>query len=802
MNNMRITPNNGLLKTSWRDADREAEYRLNHTALRDEVAYVLREDGERFQSLINKSGAGYFFIDRKGRFQQVNEAWLQIHGYSSPDDIIGKHFSVTQIDMDHEETQKVVDRLLMGEAVQSGEYSRRNKDGSVGFHTLTMSTVKRFGVTIGLEGFLIDTTKHRLAEEALRQRDLELKEAQRLAHIGSWTWDARSDATTWSEELYRIFNLDPRLFSPNFHDHPSFYTQDSMELLKNAVQKAMETGEPYELELELANPSFTTRWIIARSEAMRDAKGAIVGLRGTAQNITERRQTEELSNKAEGFVRDILESVTEEFIVIDAEYRILSANKAYCVNSRKTRNDIIGGHCYEVTHRQQRPCSELGEPCPVKQTFETGIPSSGRHVHQDSEGNNLYVDIRSYPVKDASGKIVSVIETITDVTEKKKLEEQLLHAQKMEAIGQIAGGVAHDFNNILTAIIGYGSLMQMKMNDDDPMRTNVDHILACADRAGIVTHGLLAFSRKQAMSVKPVNMNEIILRVESFLKRLIGEDIEFKSTTTGEDLVCEADSGQIEQVLMNLATNARDAMPKGGCLTMGTDQVLIDSEFVRAHGFGKPGTYALISMADTGSGMDEKTRRKIFEPFFTTKDSGKGTGLGLSIVYGIVKQHNGYINVYSEPGKGTTFRIYIPQIQGKAAEGAPALVSSPPLRGTELVLIAEDDAAVRDLTRVVLEEYGYHVITAEDGDDAIKKFIENRERIQLTILDLIMPKKSGKEVYDEIRKISPGMKVLFQSGYTADRIHREGIIEEGLEIIQKPVVPRDLMCKVREALDK
>lgn len=395
-----------------------------------------------------------------------------------------------------------------------------------------------------------------------------------------------------------------------------------------------------------------------------------------------------------------------------------------------------------------------------------------------------------------------LVERIRAEKEHRTLEGQLLHAQKMESVGQLAGGVAHDFNNILTAIIGYGDLLQTKLKDDGQVRAYVDQILASAERAANLTQSLLVFSRKQVVSLKPVDLNQIVKKVENLLLRLIGEDIELKDIMTDEDLVVMADSSQIEQVLMNLATNARDAMPYGGLLTIETSHVELDNDFVRTHGYSKPGQYALITVSDTGKGMDEETKERIFEPFFTTKEVGRGTGLGLAIVYGITKQQEGYINVYSEPGKGTIFKIYLPLITLKVEQIRTTELDSPARGGSETVLIAEDNVHVMNVTREVLEKFGYTVIEAVDGQDAIHKFIEHKDDIQLCIFDMIMPKKNGMDACKEIRKIRPDIKVLFASGYTADIIQKKGIIEKGFDYIQKPISPNNFLKEVRAILDK
>ena len=385
---------------------------------------------------------------------------------------------------------------------------------------------------------------------------------------------------------------------------------------------------------------------------------------------------------------------------------------------------------------------------------------------------------------------------------RKKLEAQLRHAQKMEAVGTLAGGIAHDFNNILNVIIGYGTMVMDRIGDDQLSKEQMNEVLTAADKAVILTKRLLVFSRKQIVEVKPVNVNETILSIQKMLVRIIRESIDFKLDLTDRTLVVMADAGQIEQVLMNLTTNAMDAMPEGGCLTIGTGLQELDDEYVAAHGYGKPGMYALITVADTGYGMDAETQKKIFEPFFTTKGIGEGTGLGLAVSYGIIKQHGGYINVYSESGQGTVFRIYLQLIEESAFSVKEIEPTVPVKGGTETILVAEDDASLRKLTRIVLESYGYNVITAEDGEDAITKYTENRGRIDLVILDMIMPKKSGKEACEEIKKLSPGTKILFLSGYTMDIIKTRELTEAGFDFILKPVVPRDLVRKVREILDK
>ncbi len=422
-----------------------------------------------------------------------------------------------------------------------------------------------------------------------------------------------------------------------------------------------------------------------------------------------------------------------------------------------------------------------------------------RIVHPD--GETKFVRTNGLVIRDEAGNAIRMIGMNQDITERKHLEEQLRHSQKMEAIGQLAGGVAHDFNNILTVIYGHCSVLQMKMGKDAPFRSDIDQIYAAAERAANLTRSLLAFSRKQIMSPKMVNLNEIVMNVGKLLTRIIGEDIQLKTVCTGKPLRIFADSGQIEQVLMNLAANARDAMPNGGILTIETELQEIDESFIHAYGYGAAGKYVVFSVSDTGKGMDAGTSHKIFEPFFTTKEVGKGTGLGLAIVYGVVKQHEGYINVYSEPDEGTTFRIYLPQVYEEDADIEEEAPPDYPRMGSETVLVAEDDATIRELAGSILRKFGYDVILAHDGEDAVEKFKTYSEKIDIIVMDLIMPRKSGKEAFEEIRKVRAHVKILFMSGYSPDLLHDRGIFATGEEVLIKPIHPLDLVRKVRAVLD-
>ncbi len=419
------------------------------------------------------------------------------------------------------------------------------------------------------------------------------------------------------------------------------------------------------------------------------------------------------------------------------------------------------------------------------------------------DGKDYYERMLVIPVKTEGNEILKFASISRDITREKLLEEQLRQSQKMELIGTFAGGIAHDFNNILTAIKGYGSLLieETKIKEDPDLTENVREILVSAERAANLTKNLLAFSSKQVVNSMPVTLNEIIKKMEELLLRLIGEDIELRIMLSKEELVVMADPSQIEQVLMNLAANARDAMPEGGKLTIETSQVYIDKEYAKNHLFAEHGFHAVLLVSDTGKGIDTETRERIFEPFFTTKEFGKGTGLGLSIVYSIIKQHDGNINVYSEPGVGTTFEIHLP-LAGTMIEKIKIAEAAAPGSGTETILLAEDDDSVRKLIKETLIKYGYTVMEAVDGEDAVRIFMENRDKINILLFDTIMPKMKGPEAYEEIAKIMPGIKAIFMSGYTRDFLSMKKIREIGIDFLSKPVVPAEILTKIREVLER
>jgi PAS domain S-box-containing protein len=521
-------------------------------------------------------------------------------------------------------------------------------------------------------------------------------------------------------------------------------------------------------------------------------------------DITERKEAEQALRESEEKYRDIFERAVEGIFQSTPEGRFINVNPSFAhmfgydspeelVTSPVNNSDRL-----YANHRERLLFIEIIKKSDAIASFE--------HQLVRKDGKPIWVSVKARTVRNPDGTVLYYEGTCENITERKqaeeeraKLQSQLRQSQKMEAIGTLAGGVAHDFNNILTVLSGYGTLLQMKMNKTNPLRAYVDHILSASEKATNLTQSLLAFSRQRPISLSSVNLNDVVRGTEKLLKRLLTEDITLKTLLDAGEHTVMVDITQIDQILFNLATNARDAMPRGGTLTVQTGLINLDRESIQMHGISQHGRYALLSVSDTGVGMDEETKDKLFVPFFTTKEVGKGTGLGLSTVYGIVRQHNGHINVYSELGMGTTFRIYLPRVETEFREEnqGPKQIK----RGKETLLVAEDNNDVRRLITEMLTGHGYTVVEASDGEDALQKFKKNNN-IDLLILDSVMPRKNGREAYDEISKIEPGVRVIFTSGYTRDVVLDKGIEEKQFDFISKPLSRETLLEKVREVLDR
>ena len=527
---------------------------------------------------------------------------------------------------------------------------------------------------------------------------------------------------------------------------------------------------------------------------------AIRGALAFAQSQAAKMVAESALRSSERRFRALVEESWDAVALFGADGTILYGSPATTRLLGYELPEFVGRNAMELIHPDDRAAVL------VKLQEATAQPRSRVHVAarvQHKNGNWRYLEgVFTNLLDDPS--VGAIVNNYRDVTDRRNLEEQVILSQKMEAIGRLAGGVAHDFNNILTAIGGYTDLLLADLAPEDPRRRDVEEIHLAADRAAGLTQQLLAFSRRQVLQPKVVDLNALVTDIEKMLRRLIGEDILFATVLHPRLGNVRADPGQIEQVIVNLAVNARDAMPDGGRLTIETRNVELDESYATEHPTVKPGRYVLLAVTDTGVGMDEETKARIFEPFFTTKVRGKGTGLGLATVYGIVRQTGGHIWAYSEPGKGTAMRVYLPQVDAPADPVRRSTVDPPEsLRGSETILLVEDEAPVRAVTRQLLERNGYTVLEAPDGPAALA-LLDGGTRgaaVDLLLTDVIMPGMSGRELADQLVARQPRLRVLFMSGYTDDAVVRHGMLEPGLAYLEKPFRPPALLRKVREVLD-
>jgi len=498
------------------------------------------------------------------------------------------------------------------------------------------------------------------------------------------------------------------------------------------------------------------------------------------------------------FVENIIESLTHPLYVIDIkDYTVKMANSA--ANFGILSSD---SKCFKLTHKTEIPCGGPEHPCTIEEIKKTGKPVMLEHMHCLAEdGTKRMYQVYGYPIYNDKGVITQVIEYNIDITDKKHLEDQLRQAQKLEAIGSLASGVAHDFNNLLTTILGYGELSLMKLSADDPQREQIEAIYEAGKKASTLTRQLLAFSRKQVLEIRVINLNSLLDNLAKMLGRMIGENISVKMILDPNAGNIMADPGQIEQIVMNLAINARDAITEGGSITIETQSIDLDEEYCRTHVEVIPGTYVALCVTDNGKGMTPEIMDKIFDPFFTTKEKGAGTGLGLSTVYGIVKQHKGHIYVYSELGTGTTFKIYFKEVKTAAQETSTR--KFPPMKGgTETILVADDEPSIRKLVRDTLTPLGYKIFEAANGEEALECYKQNAAEIKLLLTDVVMPNMTGKKLADAILAQDPGLKVLYMSGYTDNVIAHQGILDKDINFINKPLVPSILTRKIREVLEK
>jgi PAS domain S-box-containing protein len=642
------------------------------------------------------------------------------------------------------------------------------------------------------EQLRLHATAREAMEDQLRRSEERMRLAFDAAKIGFWDWDIVSGEHVWSATAKRQMGLADD--SPaNLEVLMNAVHPDDRRMMQEAIDRAVRDKIDYALEYRSLWPDGSLHWRLARGHAAYDSAGRAVRMTGIAIDIDDlKRAEEQLQLQAA-----VLQAAANSIVITDREGTILWTNYAFSQLTGYAFDEVLGKNTRVLKSGEQ--ASAFYEN--LWRTITSGQTWHGEIVNKRKDGSLYPEEMTITPVRSGKGEISHFVAIKQDISERKRLEAQFLQAQKMEAVGRLAGGIAHDFNNALGVITGYSDILKTDLSLDDPKRAKLEEIHKAGQRAASLTRQLLAFSRKQPMQPVVLDLNSLVSETDKMLRPLIGEDIELILVRESKSARVKADRGQVEQILMNLAVNARDAMPEGGKLIIKIANADLDESYVRQHPYAKTGRYVMLCVSDSGSGMDQETQAHIFEPFFTTKGPGKGTGLGLSTVYGIVKQSGGHIVVYSEPGKGTTFRIYFPEVEEAVQPVSRANVASARPRGTETILLVEDEGSLRELARGCLQRGGYTVLEAREGRAAIEIASRHDQPIHLLLTDVIMPGLSGRDLADSLLGPRPDMKVLYMSGYTDDLIAHQGVLDPGTSLLEKPFSVESLLIKVREVLD-
>ncbi len=649
-----------------------------------------------------------------------------------------------------------------------------------------------------------DITMRKRTEEALKKSQASLAEAQRLAHLGNWEWDFLTGEVHWSDEVYRILGCAPQEIPATFKAFLNRVHPDDRGQLRQTLRKSLRQGTPYTIGHGIVRPDGSERSVYGQGEVYCDAQGQPARMLGTILDVTKQRRAQQALKDSERRYRLLAENFTDVIWIIDLDLRLgyVSPSIQSLTGFSFAEYKLLSVECMMRPASAELARNRLREEL----ALEKGKADPARPIILELElcrkdGSTVWTEVKASFLRDAQGRPKGVLGVTRDITQRRKLEEQLQQAQKMEVVGRLAGGVAHDFNNLLTAILGYCELLLDTLPAAGPTHQDVGEIKKAGEQAALLTRQLLAFSRRQVLQPKSLHLNRVVENLGKMLKRVIGEDIEL-SIVPGANLGrVMADPGQIEQVILNLAVNARDAMPQGGRLTIETAKVDLDEAYAGLHVQVQPGNYVLLSVTDTGCGMDAETRTHIFEPFFTTKELGKGTGLGLSMVYGIVRQSGGHIWVYSEPGQGTTFKIYLPRVEVQVPSSQGVQAPEVSCDGGETILLVEDEDLVRQIARRILQKHGYTILEARDGNEALHLLEEHQGPVDLMLTDLVMPGLGGLELARRLITRRPNLKVLFMSGYAENGIADKAPSGQELAYIQKPFAAQVLAREVRKVLD-
>ncbi len=769
------------LPLAVRRALEEQRVRAEHTR----AAEMIR----KLTQAVDQSPAAVIITDTAGVIQYVNQRFTDLTGFTAGE-ALGRNSRLLKSPHTPPEVHRDLWESVLEGRVWQGELQNRMKSGAVRWHAVTIAPVRSpEGAVTHFLATQEDVTDRKRAEQELRDRDERFRQLAENIREVFFVVDVGLTETLYINPAYET--IWGRTCQSVYEDPRSFIApipEEDRAGLFASFGALREGKQPGESEFRVVRPDGEIRWVRSHAVAVRDERGEVYRICGVAQDVTERRHAQEELEESEALLRKLTEA-SFDAIFLSEDGVVTEANRGFADLFGTTLEEAVG-----------RPAAEFVAEESLE-TLRQGMREGGQGTHElvgrrkNGERRFLEATFRTHVTRGRTRSLTA----LRDLTEKRTLQAQFHQSQKMEAVGRLAGGVAHDFNNLLTVITSYADLVLEDMAPTDPSREALEQIRQAADGATGLTRQLLAFSRQQVIAPKRLNLDDVVRGAQQMLKRLIGEDIEL-ITQLGGAATVKIDPGHLEQIIMNLAVNARDAMPSGGRLALETGTVQVDIATARQHGLERPGRFARLLVTDTGVGMDETTRARLFEPFFTTKGPGKGTGLGLSTVYGIVKQSGGFVSVVSEAGRGAAFAVHLPLL-----EAVPDRVvregGEPPARGTETIFLVEDEAAVRVAARRILDRFGYHVIEAPGAEEALALAVKHREPVHLLLTDIVMPRMNGRELAKVFTRLHPEARVVFMSGYTDDEVLRRDVSEAGTWYLQKPFSPDALGRKIREALD-
>ena len=759
---------------------------------------ALRTSEVRYRTLIEATAAIVWNSPPSGEFDTLQPAWTAFTGQS-----LGQHKGWGWLNAIHPDDREKSARAWAAAVAERGIYSvehrLRRVDGEYRHMFVRAVPILDPGGEIReWVGVHTDVTEQKKAEDATRESEERFRAFMDNSPAAADIKDLDGRFLYVNAAWLRQFGSEPR----DWHGKTNydFWPRETADLFRASDELCLSSNTNLQIEeTGLTSAGEEQTWMVMKFPLFASGARRIGGM---AWNITDRKRIEKALQQSQHRLHHVLASSPailftlgiegKKFLGINWISENLQEILGYTPNETFVRDWWVN-----LLHPDEAEAVRLRTG---QSLFNQGSSiEEFRFRHRD--GSYRWTRHQIRVIRNEMGEAVEAVGAWSDITERKLLQDQFHQAQKMEAFGQLAGGVAHDFNNLLTIINGYSDLVLQSLPKGDPSQKLVAEIYKAGERSAGLTRQLLAFSRQQVLAPEILNLNEVVAETDKMLRRLIGEDIRLTTTLDSEPWAIRADAGQIEQVLLNLAVNARDAMPQGGRLTIETRNIELDATYTLAHKDVRPGPYVLLSVTDTGTGMTREIMLKIFEPFFTTKEAGKGTGLGLATVYGIVKQSGGHIAVYSEVGVGTTFKVYLPQVEGGTEESKPLSRTQNLPRGTETVLLAEDEAGVRELSRYILEQCGYTVLEAADGIEAYKTAVGYSGPIHVLITDVVMPGTGGRVLAEQLTERYPKLRVLFVSGYTDDAVIRHGVLRDGVHFLQKPYAPVTLANKVREVLD-